>query len=184
MASSSGDCDYGWQASGFSLKGTDGRAHDLTGLMGPCGLVVAFICNHCPYVIAIAPRLEPTARALRDMGIGMAAICANDAQTHPADSFENMRKFAAEYGFGFPYLHDETQEVARAWGAVCTPDFFGLNATGRLQYRGRLDDAGRAPVTPDTQPELLTALREIAETGAGPRAQTSAIGCSIKWKNN
>jgi peroxiredoxin len=183
MASPSGTCDFGWQAPQFYLPGTDGCDHSLDGLMGSRGLVVVFICKHCPYVIAIAPRLEPTARALRDLGIGMAAICANDAQSYPADGFDNMKKFAAEHGFGFPYLHDETQEVARAWGAVCTPDFFGLNAAGALQYRGRLDDAGRGPVTPDTRPELLTAMRSVAETGAGPREQTPAVGCSIKWKS-
>lgn len=151
--------------------------------MGRNGLVVAFICNHCPYVMEIAPRLEQTARALRDMGIGMAAICANDARTHPADSFENMVKFSKMHGFSFPYLHDEGQQVARDWGAVCTPDFFGLNAAGLLQYRGRLDDAGRGAVTPETRLELLDAMRKVAETGLGPEDQTPSIGCSIKWKS-
>lgn len=181
---SSATCDFAWQAPAFCLSGTDGRDHTLDGVMGRNGLVVAFICNHCPYVIAIAPRLDRTARALRDMGIGMAAICANDAHSHPADSFENMGLFATKHGFSFPYLHDESQTVARDWGAVCTPDIFGLNAVGALQYRGRLDDAGRGPVTPETQSELIDAMRRIAETGAGPRVQTPAIGCSIKWKSD
>ncbi len=182
MAPPSDPCDFGWQAPDFRLGATDGSVHDLGGLMGPRGLLVAFICNHCPYVIAIAPRLDALARALDDMGVGMAAICANDALSHPADSFENMGKFSAQHSFSFPYLHDADQRVALAWGAVCTPDFFGLNRNGALQYRGRLDDAGRNPPGPDTRPELLDAMAQIAETGMGPRAQTPSIGCSIKWK--
>jgi len=182
MADNSTDCDFGWQAPDFRLKATDGAFHTLGGLMGPRGLLVAFICNHCPYVIAIAPRLDALARALEDMGVGMAAICSNDAVNHPADSFENMGKFAVKHGFSFPYLHDADQGVARAWGAVCTPDFFGLNGSGALHYRGRLDDAGRNPPDADTRPELLDAMTLIAETGVGPRAQTPSIGCSIKWK--
>lgn len=166
----------------FRLMATDGAWHDLAALRGPRGLVVAFICNHCPFVVAIAPRLDAVARALDDMGIGMAAICSNDSVNYPADSFENMGKFALEHGFSFPYLHDADQRVARAWGAACTPEFFGLNGSGLLQYHGRLDDAGRNPATAQTQPELLDAMARVAETGFGPQAQNAAIGCSIKWK--
>jgi hypothetical protein len=120
---------------------------------------------------------------LQAMGIGAAAICSNDATSHPDDSFDKMRELADARGLPFPYLHDESQEVARTWGAACTPDFFGLNAEGELQYRGRLDSAGAKPAGPDTRRELLEAMRQIAETGQGPREQTPSIGCSIKWKS-
>jgi hypothetical protein len=140
-----------------------------------------FICNHCPYVIAVADKLAAEGRALRGLGIGVAAICSNDAEAYPEDAFERMGPFARAHGFGFPYLHDADQSVARAYGAVCTPDFFGYNADLGLQYRGRLDASGRA-ARPDAPRELYAAMRTIAETGQGPREQTPSIGCSIKWK--
>lgn len=175
-------CDFGWKAPGFTLPGVDGGDHALDDLKGPNGVLVAFICNHCPYVKAIADRLARDARDLAGLGVATVAICANDATTHPEDGFEQMKRFAEAHGFGFPYLHDESQAVAKAYGAVCTPDFFGLNAALELQYRGRLDSSGSRAALPDARRELFEAMRQVAETGAGPREQTPAIGCSIKWK--
>jgi len=175
-------CDVGWTAPAFTLPGVDGRDHALADLKGPNATLVAFICNHCPYVKAIADRLARDARDLAGLGVATVAICANDATTHPEDGFAQMQRFAAAHGFGFPYLHDESQAVAKAYGAVCTPDFFGLNAGLALQYRGRLDSSGARPAAADARRELFEAMVLIAQTGAGPRAQTPAIGCSIKWK--
>jgi len=141
-----------------------------------------FICNHCPYVKAVIDRVVRDADALKALGINTVAICANDATTHPDDSFDNMKVFAREHGFTFPYLHDESQDVARAYDAVCTPDFFGFNKNLELQYRGRLDASGREPASPSVRRELFEAMKQIAETGQGPREQTPSIGCSIKWK--
>ena len=175
-------CDFGWRAPDFTLPATDGRTLSLEDIRGERGTVIVFICNHCPYVKAIADRLAREGRALAELGIGMAAICANDATTHPQDSFDNMRAFAEAHGFPFPYLHDESQEVARAYGAVCTPDFFGFDADLGLQYRGRLDSSGAQPAPPDARRELHDAMRQVAETGHGPREQVPSMGCSIKWK--
>lgn len=175
-------CEFGWNAPDFRLPATDGRTYALEDIRGPKGTLIMFICNHCPYVKAVVDRIVRDARELQAMGIGVAAICANDAESYPEDSFENMRKFAAEHGFTFPYLHDENQEVARAYEAVCTPDFYGFNAGLELQYRGRLDSSGRHPAGPDARRELYEAMREVAETGRGPADQTPSMGCSIKWK--
>jgi len=141
-----------------------------------------FICNHCPYVQAIVDRIVREAKALRELGIGTVAINSNDARNYPEDSFDHMKPFARKHGFDFPYLHDESQEVARAFGAVCTPDFFGFNGDRQLQYRGRLDASGRMPAAPDTKRELFEAMKRVADTGRGPDEQTQSIGCSIKWK--
>ncbi|MCC1481853.1 thioredoxin family protein [Roseibaca sp. Y0-43] len=175
-------CDFGWKAPGFSLPATDGATYSLSDVASPKGTLVMFICNHCPYVLVALDRILRDARELQGLGIGVAAICSNDATAYPDDSFENMGRMARERGFPFPYLHDASQDVARAWGAVCTPDFFGLNAEGRLQYRGRLDAAGRNPDITDAPRELFEAMRQIAETGAGPLEQVASIGCSIKWR--
>jgi len=175
-------CDFGWKAPDFTLPATDGRTYALSDIAGPKGTLIMFICNHCPYVLAVLDRILRDARDLQAMGVGVAAICSNDATTHPDDSFDNMRAMAKKHGFPFPYLHDESQDVARAWGAACTPDFFGLNADGALQYRGRLDASGRNPAPEGADRELFEAMRQIAETGEGPRAQTPSMGCSIKWK--
>jgi len=175
-------CDFGWKAPDFSLPGTDGKTYSLADVAGPNGTVVVFICNHCPYVKAIIDRIIREAKALSAHGIGFAAICSNDATSHPDDSFENMKAWAESLSFPFPYLHDEDQSAARAWNAICTPDFFGLDATGGLQYRGRLDESGRQPAGPDVRRELFEAMVGVANTGHGPKEQISSMGCSIKWK--
>jgi peroxiredoxin len=175
-------CDFGRPAPDFRLPGVDGRTHALSDLRGERGTVVAFICNHCPYVIAVADRLAAEARALAEIGVATVAICSNDATAYPEDSFENMKAFAARHGFGFPYLHDESQAAARAYGAVCTPDFFGYDRDLRLRYRGRLDESGRGPARPGARRELHEAMAAVAETGRGPADQTPSIGCSIKWR--
>jgi peroxiredoxin len=174
-------CDFGWKAVDFRLPDTDGRLWTLADVRGPKGLLLMFICNHCPYVRSITGKLVAESRALADLGIGVAAICSNDSESHPEDGFENMRAFARERGFPFPYLHDADQTVARAYDAACTPDFFGFNANLELQYRGRLDDAGRSEA-PGSRRELFEAMRQVAETGQGPREQVASMGCSIKWK--
>lgn len=173
-------CDFDWQAPGFSLPGTDGQTHSLEQIKGPNGTLVMFICNHCPFVLAILDRIIRDARQLQDLGIGVAAICSNDPVAYPSDNFDNMARMARDHAFPFPYLHDAEQSVARAWDAVCTPDFFGFNANGGLQYRGRLDASGTR-AKPDAERELFNAMKLIAETGQGPREQTASIGCSIKW---
>jgi peroxiredoxin len=174
-------CDFGWKAPAFSLPGVDGKLHRLEELRGAEGTLVAFICNHCPYVKAIAGRLVRDADDLRKLGIATIAICSNDSLRHPEDGFDNMRVFARQHGFTFPYLHDETQEVARAYDAVCTPDFFGFNGSLELQYRGRLD-ASKTTLVPEARRDLYEAMKLVAETGQGPRQQIASMGCSIKWK--
>ena len=174
-------CDFGWKAPAFTLSDTIGLSCSLDGLMGEKGLLVAFICNHCPYVVAVIDRLVADAAVLKEEGVNTVAIMSNDYATYTDDSPDKMMQFAARHGFGFPYLVDETQEVARAWGAVCTPDFFGLNAAGELQYRGRIDDAKMGDAKGRT-PELLNAMRQIAATGKGPAEQLPSMGCSVKWR--
>lgn len=175
-------CDFGWPAPDFSLPATDGTIWTLDRIRGPRGTLIMFICNHCPYVLAVLDRILRDARDLAPLGIGIAAISANDVSTYPEDSPEHMARLAAERDFPFPYLFDESQDVARAYGAACTPDFFGFDARDGLQYRGRLDASGRSPGPADAPRELYQAMRQIAETGQGPREQTPSIGCSIKWK--
>lgn len=182
MAVSPPVCDFGWKAPDFRLPATDGRSLSLTDVAGPKGTLIMFICNHCPYVLAVLDRIQRDAADLQAMGIGVAAICSNDATTHPDDSFDHMARMATERGFVFPYLHDEDQSVARAYAAACTPDFFGFNAAGELQYRGRLDASGRNPAPPDARRELFEAMAQVATTGQGPREQVASMGCSIKWK--
>ena len=175
-------CDFGWQAVDFELEDTRKSLHTLASLRGPNGLLLMFICNHCPYVKAIIDRLVRDAREVQEMGIGVAAIMSNDATEYPEDSFENMQQLASQLAFSFPYLYDATQNVARRYGAVCTPDFFVFNSRLELQYRGRLDASGRLPAAADSRRELLEAMRMVAETGQGPREQAASIGCSIKWR--
>ncbi|YBV97900.1 thioredoxin family protein [Phyllobacteriaceae bacterium JZ32] len=175
-------CDFGWKAVDATLLGVDGRHHFILEEAGPRGLVVAFICNHCPYVKAVIRRIVRDARDLKELGIGFVAINSNDGEAYPADSYENMKIFARENAFPFPYLHDDDQTVARAYGAACTPDFFGFNAAGELQYRGRLDASRKEEGAPDLRRDLFEAMRQVAETGQGPREQIASIGCSIKWR--
>lgn len=182
MAVSPPVCDFGWKAPAFTLPGTDGRDWSLDQVRGPKGTLVMFICNHCPYVQSVIDRIVRDARDLQALGIGVAAISANDATEYPADSFDNMRLEAAKHAFPFPYLYDESQSVAKAYGAACTPDFFGFNAGLELQYRGRLDASGRQPAAPAARRELYEAMRQVAATGRGPADQVPSMGCSIKWK--
>ena len=177
-----GICDFGWKARDFSLQGIDGKTYALSDVRGEKGTLVAFICNHCPYVKAVAPRLASEIQALRALGIGAVAISSNDAEAYPQDSFEHMGAFAREHGFEFPYLHDESQAVAKAYGAQCTPEFYGFDAERRLRYHGRLDAAGRNPPISDTRRDLVEALTQLAQTGQAPGGQNPSIGCSIKWK--
>jgi peroxiredoxin len=176
-----GICDFGWIARDFALKGVDGKIWSLADVRRDKGTLVAFICNHCPYVKAVIGRFVDEAKALRDIGIGTIAIMPNDTRSFGEDSFDNMRAFAVKHGFTFPYVIDETQEVARAYAAQCTPDFFGFNAADELQYRGRLD-ASRTTLVPGARRELYEAMKQVAETGRGPAEQTASMGCSIKWR--
>jgi len=174
-------CEFGWRAVDFDLPATDGKRYRLSNVQGPNGLLVMFICNHCPYVKAVIDRIIRDAKDLKEHGIGVVAISANDPADYPEDSFDNMKVLATRMRFPFPYLWDETQSVAKAYGAICTPDFFGFNAALELQYRGRLDDAGRAP-KPDAPRELYEAMLQVARSGRGPAQQTPSVGCSIKWR--
>jgi peroxiredoxin len=172
----------GWKAKDFALQGIDGRTYSLTDIRGPNGTLVVFICNHCPYVKASIDRIVAEATALRQIGIGTIAIMPNDTEAYPEDSFNNMKEFAARHDFTFPYVIDATQEVARDYAAQCTPDFFGLNAQDELQYRGRLDASRMTPIG-NARRDLFEAMKQIAETGHGPKEQIPSMGCSIKWKH-
>ncbi len=182
MAASPTDIVLGAPAPDFTLPATDGKTYALKDVAGPNGTVIVFICNHCPYVKATIDRLVAGAPALKAEGVGFAAISSNDAVGYPEDSFEAMTAFAKSHDFPFPYLHDESQAVARAYGAVCTPDYFGYDRTLTLRYRGRLDEGRASPPPPGARRELLEAMRAIAAGGAAPAEQIPSIGCSIKWK--
>lgn len=175
-------CDFGWPAVDATLPGVDGKQHSIFGQAGPNGLVVVFICNHCPYVKAVISRIVRDAEDLKAEGIGFVAINSNDAEAYPEDSFANMKQFAEAHRFGFPYLYDEDQSVARAYDAACTPDFFGFNNELTLQYRGRLDASRKETGAADLRRDLYEAMKQVARTGNGPREQVASIGCSIKWK--
>jgi peroxiredoxin len=175
-------CDFDAPIVEFDLPGVDGRNWTVADCMGEKGLLVMFICNHCPYVKAIRERLVRDTAELRAYGINSVAIMSNDPTDYEEDSFENMQQVAAQFNFPFPYLLDESQDVAKAYGAICTPDFFGYNAEGKLQYRGRFD-ASRKETAPDVRRDLFEAMVQVAETGAGPAEQIPSIGCSIKWKS-
>lgn len=177
-----GICDFGWKARDFSLRGVDGRFYSLADVRGKCGTLVVFICNHCPYVKATIGRIVQEATALKDLGIGVIAIMPNDTKAYPQDSFENMKAFAKQHALPFPYVIDETQDIARTYDAQCTPDFFGFNAKDELQYRGRLD-ASRTTLVPNARRELFEAMKLIAKTGRGPTEQIASMGCSIKWRH-
>ena len=174
--------DEDFYAPDFALQNIDNKTLTLADIKGPKGLLLLFICNHCPYVKAIIERLVTDCKILQTSGIGVAAIMSNDTEHYPEDSFENMKIFAQKNSFSFPYLIDETQDVARAYGAVCTPDIFGFNTQGVLQYRGRCDSAGANPANETTRREMLEAMQRIADVGVGPHQQFPSMGCSIKWK--
>ncbi len=176
-------CDFGLPAIDFNLPGVDGKNWTLADCAGEKGLLVMFICNHCPYVKAIRDRIVRDTRELKALGINSVAIMSNDPALYEEDSFENMQKISAEYGFDFPYLLDESQQVARAYGAVCTPDFFGYNADLKLQYRGRLDASRKESAAEDVRRDLFEAMKQVAQTGHGPEDQIPSMGCSIKWKD-
>jgi len=175
-------CEFGKPAVDFALPGVDDEIWTLDRCRGPRGLLVMFICNHCPYVKAVRERLVRDTRELRDLGVNSVAIMSNDPGQYPEDSFENMQAIARGFDFPFPYLLDESQAVAKAYGAVCTPDFFGYNDNLKLQYRGRLDAGMKQPAPDDAKRELFTAMVQVAETGQGPVEQTPSVGCSIKWR--
>ena len=175
-------CDFGWQAPAFTLKDPDGKAYSLEDNIGEKGFLIAFICNHCPYVQAIIDRLVADAKVLQKEGFKVLAIMSNDYTYVPSDSPDKMKQFASQHKFTFPYLVDEDQSVGKAYDAVCTPDFFGFNAQGQLQYRGRLDNIGMSNKTDERKTELLDAMLQVSSTGKGPLEQIPSMGCSIKWK--
>ncbi len=177
-------CEFGKKAIDFELPGVDGRTWTLQQCMGKKGLLVMFICNHCPYVKAVLDRIVRDSNELKTFGVETVAIMPNDTVGYPDDSFDNMKLLSDRLGFSFPYLLDETQQVAKAYGAVCTPDFFGYNADFELQYRGCLDASRKETAPEDTKRELFEAMKLIAETGYGPKEQINSIGCSIKWKQD
>ena len=173
-------CEFDLPAIDFRLKGVDDQYYDLNSLKGENGLLIMFICNHCPYVKSIISRIIRDTSELKQAGIYSVGIMSNDQTEYEEDSFENMKKMALSYNFPFPYLVDETQEVARAYGAVCTPDFFGYNNMLGLQYRGRLDESRKESVD-GAKRELFEAMKQISRTGRGPDHQIPSMGCSIKW---
>ena len=175
-------CEFGFPAVDFSLLGTDKKVWTLEECRGENGLLIMFICNHCPYVQAIMKRLVRDTDALKKLGVNAVAIMANDPADYPEDSFDKMRNIAEEHQFSFPYLIDETQEVAQAFGAVCTPDFFGYNSDLQLQYRGRFDESKKLAASTDVRRDLFEAMKMVAETGQGPKQQIPSMGCSIKWR--
>ncbi|MDC9726363.1 MAG: thioredoxin family protein, partial [Candidatus Thioglobus sp.] len=174
-------CDFNSPAVNFELKGVDGKIHTLDSCKGENGLLVMFICNHCPYVKAIIDRIIRDTQALKDMGLNTVAVMSNNPDEYQEDSFENMQKIAKDMNFPFPYLIDETQTIAKAYGAVCTPDFFGFNSDLALQYRGRLDASRKESAATDVKRDLFDAMSQIAKTGQGPKEQIPSMGCSIKW---
>ncbi len=174
-------CNFGWKLPNFELKDPSGNLFSSLGSIGENGLLIAFICNHCPYVKAIAERLSSDIDKLKNMKVNTLLIMSNDYHQYPDDSPANMLEFALRHKISAPYLIDEDQSMARSFGAVCTPDFFGFNRDGELQYRGRLDDAAMGDAQ-SRNPELLNAMQLVIDTGSGPQKQTPSMGCSIKWR--
>ena len=175
-------CDFGQKAKDFNLKSTDNKMISLNDIKGKNGTLIMFICNHCPYVQAVTKDIVEDCKKLKDIGINSVAICANDAENYPEDSFDNMIEFAKTNKFSFPYLNDETQEIARTYDAVCTPDFFGYNKNLELQYRGRLRELKNLIPIRSGESDLLKAMKQISKTGQGPESQIPSAGCGIKWK--
>jgi peroxiredoxin len=182
MALASSSTALGWKAPEFELEATDGRRYRLSDLRGPNGTLVMFICNHCPYVQAVLDDIIADVRELQPLGIGAVAIMPNDTTAYPADSFDNMRRLALAKNLPFPYLIDATQQVARDYGAVCTPDFFGFDRALALQYRGRIYEVRGLKRVTGARRELFEAMAAIARNGAAPGEQWPSIGCSIKWR--
>lgn len=176
-------CDFGWKAIDFDLPGVDGRHYNLASVKGENGLLVMFICNHCPYVKAVQDRIIRDVDELKRHGVNAIAIMSNDPEDYPEDSFENMALIAKQLNYPFPYVWDETQEIAKQYGAVCTPDFFGFNNQLELQYRGRLDASRKEAAPADVRRDLFQAMVQVAKTGHGPEEQIPSIGCSIKWRS-
>ena len=177
-------CNFGEKAINFNLISTENEKITLDKVRGKNGTLIMFICNHCPYVKAVTKDIVEDCKKLKDLGINSVAICANDSENYPEDSFDNMILFAKKNQFDFPYLVDETQEIAKTYDAVCTPDFFGYNKELELQYRGRLRELKNLVPVRDGDSDLFKAMKQISETGKGPEQQTPSAGCSIKWKNN
>ena len=177
-------CEFDAPAIDFELPGVDGKRWTLADCAGEKGLLVMFICNHCPYVKSILDRIVRDTRELKALGINTVAIMSNDPTDYEEDSFENMKKVSAAAGFDFPYLMDESQQVAKAYGAVCTPDFFGYNTDLKLQYRGRLDESRKEAAAKNARRDLFEGMKQVAETGRGPVEQIPSMGCSIKWKES
>ncbi|PPR43134.1 MAG: hypothetical protein CFH21_00893 [Alphaproteobacteria bacterium MarineAlpha5_Bin11] len=175
-------CNFGWKAEDFNLKSVDEKFYDLNSIKGINGTLIMFICNHCPYVKAIKDKIAYESKALKNIGINTAAIMSNDTLQYPEDSFENMKVFSDSNNFDFPYLFDESQEIAKKYDAVCTPDFYGFNNNLELQYRGRLDSKGKNSNTTNVKRELFDAMTIIAKSGKGPKEQHASMGCSIKWR--
>jgi len=175
-------CEFGWEAIDFDLPGVDGKRYNLASVKGEKGLLVMFICNHCPYVKSVQDRIIRDVKELALLGIGAIAIMSNDPADYPEDSFENMARIAKQFDYPFPYVWDETQKVAKAYGAVCTPDFFGFNGDLKLQYRGRLDASRKEAAPVDVRRDLFEGMLQVAKTGAGPENQIPGMGCSIKWR--
>ena len=177
-------CDFGQKAKDFNLKSTDNKMISLNDIKGKNGTLIMFICNHCPYVKAVTKDIVEDCKKLKDIGINSVAICENDSENYPEDSFDNMIEFAKKNQFNFPYLIDDTQEIAKIYNAVCTPDFFGYNNNLELQYRGRLRELKNLVPVRESESDLFKAMKQIADTGKGPENQIPSAGCSIKWKNN
>jgi len=184
MSVNASQCEIGWKASDFSLLSVDDQKYNLQSLVGDKGTVIVFICNHCPYVVAIAERLSFEARELKKISVNTIAIMSNDVEKYPDDSFDNMKKFSKKYSFNFPYLYDSTQEVAKKFNAICTPDFFGFNNKLELYYRGRIDSGVMNSNSKEIKRELFNAMKMISLTNKGPKNQINSFGCSIKWKND
>ena len=174
----------GWLAPSFNLLDVSENYFSLDQLKGDNGTVIVFICNHCPYVIAIAERLSFEAEELKKISINTIAIMSNDVNQYPEDSYDNMKLFSKKYNFNFHYLYDETQKVAKSFGAICTPDIFGFNSSLELQYRGRIDSGVMNSNNSKIKRELYIAMNKIKNDGIGPKEQLNSFGCSIKWKNN
>ena len=176
-------CDFGWKAVDFALPGVDGKTYTLKDVAGPNGLLVMFICNHCPYVQAVIDRIVRDVRELRGHGIGAIAVMSNDPTEYPEDGFDHMAELARRLDFPMPYVLDASQDIAKAYGAVCTPDFFGFNRKLELQYRGRLDESRKETAPEGVRRDLFEAMKRVAETQRGPADQIPGMGCSIKWKS-